>query len=92
MSRAERRARIDAKAEELASRFGGLAALESIERERIMLAAELLLRKPISHEDRVRLVNSADRLLARVESSRRAAKQRGQGFAEALAARGGPTK
>jgi hypothetical protein len=78
-----------AKTAEIASRWGGLDALDVIERERVTLAAGLLLRakRPRSQEDEVRLINSADRLIARVERSQRARKRQGSSFAEALASR-----
>jgi hypothetical protein len=87
-------ARHAAKVAELAAKFGGLEVLDPIERERVGLAATLLIRAqtPHSQEDEVRLINSADRLIARVEKSQRARKQRGPTFAQALAARAGGSK
>jgi hypothetical protein len=85
----ERQAQHAAKAAEIASRWGGLDALDVIERERVMLAAGLLLRakRPRSQEDEVRLINSADRLLARVERGRKTSQPGRPSFAEALASR-----
>jgi hypothetical protein len=88
-TKSQLRAQHTAKAAEIASRWGGLDALDVIERERVTLAAGLLLRakRPRSQEDEVRLINSADRLLARVERSQRARRRQGLSFAEALAGR-----
>jgi hypothetical protein len=75
----------------LADRFGGAANLDPIERERLQLAATLLLKAqhPRSQDDAVRLINSADRLIARVERSQQGARKRGRPstFADALASR-----
>src|SRR5262249_46077362 len=99
LSKAERDAMHLAKMRELASRFGGREVLDPIERERLELAAQLLIkaRTPRSQADMVRLTNSADRLIARVENSQRAKNPRRRGassdaagFAAALANRGGP--
>jgi hypothetical protein len=86
-TKAQRHAQQVAKVAELASRFGGVENLDPIERERIRLAAQLLLRRPATHEDQVRCINSADRLIARVERSQRARRHQRPSFAEALAKR-----
>jgi hypothetical protein len=71
-TKAQRLEQLRAKMAELAVRFGGLEVLDSIELERIRLAATLILRSQNQRaNDYVRLINSADRLLARVEKSRR---------------------
>jgi len=63
---AERRARIEAIAKELAAEYGGLANLTAVERLLVMQAAELSLRKPRNAEDHVRIINSTQRALARL--------------------------
>ena len=69
-SRAERQARIDAKARELAEAFGGWDRLTVLDRVRIEQAAVLLAGRPKGHEDRVRYANTLDRLLGAVERRR----------------------
>jgi hypothetical protein len=54
-TRAQRQARIDALAAELAQEFGGLAALTACDRVLIGQAAQLLLRRPKGHSDVVRV-------------------------------------
>ncbi len=63
MSNAARQERIEAKARELAVEFGGIEKLSPVERALLDQAAVLLLRKPRSAEDVVRVANSVQRLL-----------------------------
>jgi hypothetical protein len=65
-SRAARAVRIEAKARELAQEFGGYDALSPVDRVLVTQAATLLLRRPKSAEDVVRVANSIQRLLASV--------------------------
>jgi hypothetical protein len=91
-SRAERQARIDAKARELAAEFGGIDRLSVVDRTLIEQAAALLVRKPHSAEDAVRCANAVGRLLGAVQRRRGARGRRGPTFSEALAARHGSPK
>jgi len=84
-SRAERQARIDAKARELAAGFGvELEALSVLDRVRIEQAAAILVRKPQSHEDLVRCANAVDRLLGAVERRRGRGKPERSDLARAI--------
>ena len=95
-TKAEREAKLAARVDELAAVFGGLEALNALERERLRLAAEMLLARPRNNEDRVRSTNLADRLLRWLEHSVLRRRGRGPGrrigtagpsFADALANR-----
>jgi hypothetical protein len=68
---AERRARIESIAEQLAAEYGGLASLTAVERLLITQAAELSLRKPRNCEDHVRIINSTQRALAKLGKRQR---------------------
>jgi hypothetical protein len=61
---AQRRARVEVIAKQLAAEYGGLASLTAVERLLVMQAAELSLRKPRNAEDHVRIINSTQRALA----------------------------
>jgi uncharacterized protein DUF5681 len=74
-SRAEREARVAAKARELATEFGGIDRLSVVDRVLIEQAAALLVRKPHSAEDAVRCANAVGRLLSAVERRRGGGKQ-----------------
>ncbi len=69
-SRAEKQARIDAKARELAAELGGWEKLTIVDRVRLEQCAALLVRRPTSAEDAVRCANAVDRLLGAVERRR----------------------
>src|SRR5262249_27579585 len=69
-SRAERQARIDARARELAVEFGGWERLSTVDRVYVEQAAALLVRRPHSAEDAVRCANAVGRLLGAVERRR----------------------
>ncbi len=69
-SRAERQARVDAKARELAEPFGGWEKLLILDHVRLEQAATLIVRRPHSAEDAVRCANAVDRLLGGVERRR----------------------
>jgi hypothetical protein len=62
-SRAQRRALILAKAHELAEPIGGFENLNSIERELIQQAAEMLRRRPRNQVERVKISNLVSRIL-----------------------------
>src|SRR5262249_40157047 len=90
LTKAQRTAQRDAKMAELAGPLGGLEVLNALERERVKWAAELLLQRPARHDDRVRAINSSDRLLRCVEASvrKRRGRTAGPSFQDALANRG----
>jgi hypothetical protein len=67
MSRAACAARIEAKARELAVEFGGYDAVSPVDRVLLTQAATLLLRRPKSAEDSVRLGNGILRALATLQ-------------------------
>jgi hypothetical protein len=90
-SRAERQARIDARARELAAEFGGIERLSVVDRVLIEQAAALLVRRPHSAEDAVRCANAVGRLLGAVER-RRGSSKPSESFTEALANRTGGLK
>jgi uncharacterized protein DUF5681 len=73
-SQAELKARAHAMLVRLAKPFGGLGKLGVLERVRLEQAVALLMRRPPSAEEHVRLVNTADRLIGSVERSRMGAK------------------
>jgi hypothetical protein len=73
-SKAERDAKARALLLRLAKPFGGLMKLGALERVRLEQAVALLMRRPPSAEEHVRLVNAADRLIGSVERSRMGAK------------------
>jgi hypothetical protein len=66
VSNAERRRRAEAKARELAIEYGGYDALSPVDRVLVDQAAMLLMRRPRSAEDIVRVSNSIQRLLSRL--------------------------
>src|ERR1700756_2932917 len=69
LSKAEREALLRAKLQALAERFGGLSALDAINRERLDQAARLLLdTRRRSAVDTVRYAHIVERLLAAVEA------------------------
>ena len=63
LSTAERRRLVQAKAHALAQPIGGFDALNAIEQELIMRAADLLQLKPRVYEQRIRRDNLVSRLL-----------------------------
>jgi hypothetical protein len=71
MSNRERAERIEAKARELGAEFGGLEKLTPVDRELLKQAATLLLRRPKSAEDVVRVANSIARLLGGLSKRRK---------------------
>jgi hypothetical protein len=70
---ASTKAKLDAKMAELAAEYGGVAALTVFERTLIEQAAGLLLRKPSTAEDAVRIANAVARLIRVVQRGRAAA-------------------
>jgi hypothetical protein len=68
MSAREKQERIEATARELAAEFGGYDALSPVNRTLVVQAATLLLRKPRTQVDAVRVANSIGRLLASVRN------------------------
>jgi BMFP domain-containing protein YqiC len=69
LSKAEREALLRAKLQALAEPFGGLSALDAINRERLDQAARLLLdTRRRSAVDTVRYAHIVERLLAAVEA------------------------
>jgi hypothetical protein len=73
LSNAERERRAEAKARELAIEFGGFDTLSPVDRVLITQAATLLLRRPKSAEDLVRVANSLQRLLGGLAKRKRRA-------------------
>src|SRR5438132_216609 len=71
LSNAARQERIEQKTKELAIEFGGLETLSPVERALLDQAAVLLLRKPRSAEDVVRVANSVQRLLGALGKRKR---------------------
>jgi hypothetical protein len=71
LSNAERQRRIEAQARELAVEFGGFEVLSPVDRVLLMQAAALLLRRPKSAEDIVRVANSVQRLLGGLSKRKR---------------------
>src|SRR5207247_8877429 len=69
-SAAQRRARIEGVADELAAEYGGLRALTAVERLLMIQAAELSLRRPQNAVDAVRIANSTQRAFAKVANRR----------------------
>jgi hypothetical protein len=63
LSNAAKQARVEAKARELATEFGGYDALSPVDRVLITQAAALVMRRPRSAEDIVRVANTVQRLL-----------------------------
>jgi hypothetical protein len=63
LSNAERARRDEAKARELAAEYGGWESLSPVDRVLLGQASALLLRRPKSAEDLVRVSNSVARLL-----------------------------
>jgi hypothetical protein len=59
-----RQERIEAKARELAVEYGGYDSLSPIDRALLGQAATLLVRKPRTYNDSVRVANSISRLLS----------------------------
>jgi len=76
-SRAEKEARIEARARDLCrGEFGvEFEALSEFERIRLLQAAAILVRRPHSAEDAVRCANAVGRLLGAVERRRGTSKQ-----------------
>jgi hypothetical protein len=62
-SNAARAARLAAKVAELSVEVGGVERLGAIDRVLIEQAASLLLRRPKSYDDQVRVTNSVQRIL-----------------------------
>jgi hypothetical protein len=73
-TKAERAAQVRKLMIKLARPLGGLRSLNSLDLERLRLAAELAQRQPKNAEDRVRVANAIDRMLGSVERSRLGAK------------------
>jgi hypothetical protein len=72
-SKAQRLALVRKTMIKLARPLGGLRALNSLDLERLRLAAELAQRQPKNAEDRVRVANAIDRMLGSIERSKLAA-------------------
>jgi hypothetical protein len=87
---ASTKAKFDAKMAELAADYGGVSALTVSERTLLEQAAGLLLRKPSTAEDAVRIANAVARLIRVVQRGRGAVPtQKGQSLEEYLAKREG---
>jgi hypothetical protein len=67
---ASTKAKLDAKMEELAAEYGGVAALSVYERTIIEQCAKLVLRHTTTAEDAVRVANTVARLLRTVQRGR----------------------
>jgi hypothetical protein len=79
---AERRARVEGIAEQLAAEYGGLGSLTAVERLLVTQAAELSLRKPRNAEDHVRIINSTQRALAKLGKRQKPARRPLEAFIE----------
>ena len=71
LSNKAKQERIEAQARELAVEFGGFDALSPVDRVLITHAAMLVLRKPRSAEDVVRVCNAVQRLLGGLSKRKR---------------------
>jgi hypothetical protein len=88
-TKAQRAALVRKTMIKLARPLGGLRALNSLDLERLRLAAELAQRQPKNAEDRVRVANAIDRMLGSIERARlTAAPQRRQSTRGHMPARG----
>jgi hypothetical protein len=68
LSKAAKRARVLARAEELAQEFGGLDKLTPVDRLLVEQAAALSMKEPRAYEHIVRHANSINRLLSAVRA------------------------
>jgi hypothetical protein len=92
-SKAQREAKIRAKAEQLAEGLGAkLDRMSGLDQEFLLKAADLLTRRARTGEDAVRLVNTARGLVAAVErrAGRREASSSVQPVLTSLKLHGGP--
>jgi hypothetical protein len=67
LGRGARKLRVLAEAKRLAEPFGGWDVLTVVDQVRLQQAADLLLRRPGTHEDRIRYANTVRGLLGAVE-------------------------
>jgi hypothetical protein len=77
LSNRARAERIEAKARELAAEYGGFDTLSPVDRVLVTQAATLLLRRPKTHVDVVRVANSIARLLGGISKRRQRNPDRG---------------
>jgi hypothetical protein len=75
LTAAAKQERIERKAAELAAEFGGLGALSACEKVMLEQAAALLLRRPRSSEDVVRVANAIGRILGSLTKHRKPIEQ-----------------
>jgi hypothetical protein len=78
---------IERKARELAAEFGGLDAMTPVDRTLMLQAATLLVRKPRTQVDVVRIANSVSRLLGIVSRRHPREPDRGPSLHEYLASK-----
>jgi hypothetical protein len=74
LSNKAKQERIEARALELAAEFGGWENLSAVDRLMLTQAATLVLRRPKSAEDAVRVANAVQRLLGGLGKRKRAPK------------------